>query len=865
MAFRMRVRLFDRGKDGAKPLADISNTIQRDRAQYMRNYRDRFKNDKPEGYRNFRKIETWRLQQYRQNQTPDQRRRNNEKARLRSLPCNGKNAKRSRQVCRSCKVLIARTSPRKKAAIESLGIQIGQKTDVLESIRSTCRSLKGDIRRHFLWQMSKTYTSRTLNVAYKTLSKYRKLKTPDLRQKRCDSIGSSARQQISEFYHRPGVSTVMPNKKLVKDNEPKRVLHQSLTKTYQSYMKETPSPVSRAKFAQLRPVYVVPHTKAKLYQCLCEYCANVDLKLKSLNHTAAGHKVKYSLLDRYHASDKTVCQYEGNFPIRACLDRDCANCGTSKLEEYLQPLLSTCKTKEVPWQRWGQTTYGQEGKKRVTLQRQRGKLHVLVDELLKEMTGFLHHLFEARWQQMQFNKVIKEPGEKEVIMVMDFAENYQCLMQQEVQSAHWYQAQVTLHPVIAYYKCEEESCENAGPVRECMDIISEDMTHDSHAVAHFVKKAVHHLKERSVPMQKLIQFTDGCSGQYKAKTSFTDISFSNQDLNIQLVERHYFGSRHGKNPCDGEGGVVKNAVSRAVKTQSDVIITDAKTLFEYCKDHLSKPATWDGKCCHSRRSFIFVGGGDIIRNRPSRTDVRTLPGTRKLHAVRGVAPYEVQIRQISCFCCPCRQDQSENCVNKEVVSGWKTQSMKTRDNQPLPSRRGTTEYSSNKEVGSGQMTQSMKTRDNQLVPSTAGTAESNSNGEVLNGHNTQDMKTQDSQSVMPSTGGTAESNSNPELPGNSHTPPSTSVYSEGDFVMVKLPMGKCHATFVAEVLQLLGTEIQLKYMEHVKSNVYKWPTTSDISTEPVECIIQKMPLPTLMESLSSSRVQFFNFKTFPIQ
>ncbi|KAJ8050249.1 hypothetical protein HOLleu_03381 [Holothuria leucospilota] len=626
----------------------------------MRNYRDRFKNDKPEGYRNFRKIETWRLQQYRQNQTPDQRRSNNEKARLRmqrlrqrrkaettaAAPLTqpttrqaterlqkqreywrrkkreqraklsaqkkrrirNKDSERKRKkrmenkqkgtalhvqpdsayqvrddnyspgaqrqavyrvrakmpkgagkYAEVVKVLIARTSPRKKAALESLGIQIGQKTDVLESIRSTCRSLKGDIRRHFLWQMSrcldekhglKTYTSRTLNVAYKTLLKYRKLKTPDLRQKRCDSIGSSARQQISEFYHRPEVSTVMPNKKLVKDNEPKRVLHQSLTKTYQSYMKETPSPVSRAKFAQLRPVYVVPHTKAKLYQCLCEYCANVDLKLKSLNHTAAGHKVKCSLLDRYHASDKTVCQYEGNFPIRACLDRDCANCGTSKLEEYLQPLLSTCKTKEVTWQRWGQTTYGQEGKKRVTLQRQRGKLHVLVDELLKEMTGFSRHLFEARWQQMQFNKVIKEPGEKEVIMVMDFAENYQCLMQQqqEVQSAHWYQAQITLHPVIAYYKCEEESCENAGPVRECMDIISEDMTHDSHAVAHFVTKAVHHLKERSVPMQNLIQFTDGCSGQYTAKTSFTDISFSNQDLNIQLVERHYFGSRHGKKP-----------------------------------------------------------------------------------------------------------------------------------------------------------------------------------------------------------------------------------------------------------------------------------------------------------------------------
>ena len=35
---------------------------------------------------------------------------------------------------------------------------------------------------------------------------------------------------------------------------------------------------------------------------------------------------------------------------------------------------------------------------------------------------------------------------------MDFAEDYRCRSQEEIQSAYWSQTQVTIHPVIAYYK-----------------------------------------------------------------------------------------------------------------------------------------------------------------------------------------------------------------------------------------------------------------------------------------------------------------------------------------------------------------------------------------------------------------------------
>ena len=42
------------------------------------------------------------------------------------------------------------------------------------------------------------------------------------------------------------------------------------------------------------------------------------------------------------------------------------------------------------------------------------------------------------------------PGQ--IIKVQDFSENYTCLVPDEVQSLHWSQTQVTLFPVVTFWK-----------------------------------------------------------------------------------------------------------------------------------------------------------------------------------------------------------------------------------------------------------------------------------------------------------------------------------------------------------------------------------------------------------------------------
>ena len=74
------------------------------------------------------------------------------------------------------------------------------------------------------------------------------------------------------------------------------------------------------------------------------------------------------------------------------------------------------------WQKWGKSYY--KGKPKKALLKVSGTLADLVDELTAELQIFTAHLFMARWQQVQFNQLIRCPPEKSVVLVMDFSENY---------------------------------------------------------------------------------------------------------------------------------------------------------------------------------------------------------------------------------------------------------------------------------------------------------------------------------------------------------------------------------------------------------------------------------------------------------
>ncbi|VDI13633.1 Hypothetical predicted protein [Mytilus galloprovincialis] len=88
------------------------------------------------------------------------------------------------------------------------------------------------------------------------------------------------------------------------------------------------------------------------------------------------------------------------------------------------------------------------------------KLNNFLSILKVKLEPFAKHIFDAKWQAQQFKKITMAVPEKWAVMCLDFAENFTCLWQDEVQGAHWSYDQVTLHPIVSYYNCPKENCKN---------------------------------------------------------------------------------------------------------------------------------------------------------------------------------------------------------------------------------------------------------------------------------------------------------------------------------------------------------------------------------------------------------------------
>ena len=280
-----------------------------------------------------------------------------------------------------------------------------------------------------------------------------------------------------------------------------------------------------------------------------------------------------------------------------------------------------------------------------------GTVNDVIEDLVIEANSLAGHIFTSQYKQ--FLSVSQNIPDSTVVQVLDFAQNYRCDYEREVQSTYYAYKQITVHPIINYYRCN--TCLDV--IREDMFFLTDNLEHNAQAVKTSTDLSIQHLKEeRCVNMDKIIQFTDGCSQQYKCKTSFQHIS----ETAVCNIEISYFGARHGKRPAYSCSGVVKSMVRRAVMT-GRIIIQNAQQMFEYCKYNLTR----DGKdCYHSKRTFHLVE--QITPESTRHLHLKTVGGTRLLHQVESTAiSGELNVRNLSCYCTGCLRNTT--CSNARYV------------------------------------------------------------------------------------------------------------------------------------------------------------------------------------------------------
>ena len=277
------------------------------------------------------------------------------------------------------------------------------------------------------------------------------------------------------------------------------------------------------------------------------------------------------------------------------------------------------------------------------------------------------HAFHASWQPHQLAQLLPNLKQDEVVAVMDFSENYHCTHQNEVQTAYFSPCEVTLHPMMFYYKAHNDD-DKEILAKFAIIGISNDPQHDTALMQQFKSKALD--LSQYMTVKRIIEFTDGCAAQYKGHLGFADISLQQGQL-----EQHFFETSHSKNMCNGLGALLKNYCYQAVISRK-AVLGSAIDVYHYATSHCLSLLNWQKKLGSSGWSelsawqYIYIEAENVNHD-DKNLDVQTLQGTQKLHAIKNTGqPYKVCTWNLSFFCAACEDRAGGVRSNKEYVGKW---------------------------------------------------------------------------------------------------------------------------------------------------------------------------------------------------
>ena len=213
-----------------------------------------------------------------------------------------------------------------------------------------------------------------------------------------------------------------------------------------------------------------------------------------------------------------------------CVKGECQRCGF-----HLIPL---CEREVDPtneslleWRRFemveaGKTKAG-DPKNVLRLEYKRTTAKVFLDFAKSKIPPFLRHQHTARWQDVQYRACIEGLHSGEIMSLIDYAENYSFKEQNEVQSQHWYNFQLTILVHITYTVNPDYDVADPKSKKRLTEYyyyISDDPKHDSLFVQHCLNLHWTTLCVEGRAPTRHIVWSDGCAAQFKGATAFFYVS-----------------------------------------------------------------------------------------------------------------------------------------------------------------------------------------------------------------------------------------------------------------------------------------------------------------------------------------------------
>jgi hypothetical protein len=197
--------------------------------------------------------------------------------------------------------------------------------------------------------------------------------------------------------------------------------------------------------------------------------------------------------------------------------------------------------------------------------------------LEKSILKYMVHVNNIKHQHVMITNLKEQLTLNQVLIHMDFSENYGCKYGKEIQSAHFGGSKpyISLHTLVLYYRCKETNLIKS----KCLCTVSACLRHDSSAIcAHL--KPISEITKEIVPDLKEVNFlSDSVTNQYRNKKMFFLIKTKlSQMFGANTIHWHYSEAGHGKGAPDGIGGCIKRSADSLVAQGKDISNFDSFVL-----------------------------------------------------------------------------------------------------------------------------------------------------------------------------------------------------------------------------------------------------------------------------------------------
>ena len=464
------------------------------------------------------------------------------------------------------------------------------------------------------------------------------------RMRRKSAVSDELMKQVRQFYlHEDNSSSTAGKKETITRGRVKKqiyILRDTCKNLHKKFLSENePSAVSYTTFLRLKPFWVVSRPVDSRNTCLCKTCDNLQLKANVLLKTKVVNTARLE-----HLASAFCCSTDSV----QCMFGLCSLCKASKYPAHTDMFEMSTEvdmSQPVSWNEWKNSTEKRKQKqhdgemkefevKVIKKVEVCGTFGELFDAFESDMRGKgCRHLYTIQHQYNALRMMKHGLNTNEVVLHIDFAENYNCKLSSEVQSYHFGASrnQVTIHNVVAY---------------TCMGIfsfstLSNSMRHDPYAIWCYLQPVLERLLEVHTTLDTVRFISDSPATQYRCKTNFFLFCTRLYDIcrgRVKAASWDYMEAGHGKGAPDGIGAVLKRTADRLVSSGHDM--SNADVVFNALN------------AAQSGIKVFFVTDEDVACNDeivPSK-QLKPVKETMKIRQLHSTKYGIMRHRMLSCYC-----------------------------------------------------------------------------------------------------------------------------------------------------------------------------------------------------------------------